>query len=70
MRSSIVAFTENIEEEKVDIIEKSLVIQEELSQVAQILAEQLFLLAVNLKHWDIGIAVDLISWRMLNATPL
>lgn len=66
MGSSLVTLTQHIEQEQVHVIEKGLVIQEELGQVAQVLTEQLLLFAVDLKHGDIGVAIDLIPWGMLN----
>lgn len=70
VRPSFITLAQNIEQKEVHIIEEGLVIQEELCQIAQVLAEHLFLLAVNLKHGHFGIPVDLISRWVLNATPL
>jgi len=68
--SSLIAFTQHVEQEQVHIIEQSLVIQEQLCQVAQVLAEQLLLLAVYLEHGHIGVAIDLISWWVLDPAAL
>ncbi len=70
MCSSLIAFTQHVEQEQVHIIEQSLVIQEQLGQVAQVLAEQLLLLAVYLKHGHIGVAIDLIPGRVLDPAAL
>ncbi len=68
--SSLITFTQHIEEEQVHIVEQGLVIQEQLCQVAQVLAEQLLLLAVYLKHGHIGVAIDLIPRWVLDPTAL
>lgn len=70
MRPSFVTLTQHIEQKQVHIIEQRLVIQEQLRQVAQILAKELLLLAVNLKHGHVGIAVDLVPRRMLYSAAL
>ena len=70
MCSSLITFTQHIEQEQVHIIEQSLMIQEQLCQVAQVLAEELLLLAVYLKHGHIGVAIDLIPRWVLDPAAL
>lgn len=70
MRPSLVTLTKDVEQEQVHIVEQRLVVQEQLGQIAQVLAEHLFLLAINLKHGHIGIAVDLVTRWVLYSTPL
>ena len=70
MRTSLIALTQHIKQEQVHVIEQRLVIQKQLGQIAQVLAEQLFLLAVNLKHGHIGVTIDLISWWVLYSAAL
>ena len=48
MRASLIVLAQHVEEEEVDIIVQGLVVQEQLCQVAQVLAVELLLLAVNL----------------------
>lgn len=67
---AVIALTQYIEQEQVHIIEECLMVQEQLRQVAQVLTEQLLLLAVYLEHGDIGIPVDLIPRRMLYSAAL
>lgn len=69
VRPSLITLTKNVKQEQVHIIEERLVVQEQLCQVAQVLAEHFLLLAINLKHGDIGVPVDLVSWRMLYTAP-
>lgn len=70
MASSLIALTQDIEEEEVHIVEQGLVVQEQLCQVAQVLAEHLLLLAINFKHGDIAVAIYFVSWRVLYPAPL
>lgn len=64
MASPAVAFRHDVEEERFDIVIQGLVIEEQLRKEAEILAVDLVLLAINLKHRYVAAAVDLIARRM------
>lgn len=70
MGSPLVNFTEDIEEEDLNIWVQGLVVQKELCKISQILTVELFLLAVYLKHADIAIPVYLISCNDIYAIVL
>ena len=68
MSPSLITLTQHIEQEQVHVVEQGLVVQKELRQVAQILAEKLLLLAINFKHGHIGIAVNFVpGWVLYSA---
>jgi hypothetical protein len=50
MAAPLVALTEDVEEEEVDVVVERLVVQEQLRQVAQVLAVHLVLLPVHLQR--------------------
>ena len=54
VRAALVILTEHVKEEQVDVVVQRLVVQEELGQVAQVLAVQLLLLAVHLAPAQAG----------------
>ncbi len=49
MGSSLIILAQDVEQEEVDIIVQGLVVQEQLCQVAQVLAVELLLLPINLQ---------------------
>lgn len=63
--ASVIALAQHIEQEEIHIIVQCLMVQEQLGQVAQILAIALLLLAVHLKHGDVAVAVKFVSRRVL-----
>jgi len=64
----IIDFTQDIEEERVDIIVQGLMIQEELGKQAQILAVDLVLLPIHLKDRQVLITINLFSRGVLQLT--
>lgn len=63
VRAALVALAEDVEEEEVDVVVERLVVEEELGEEAEVLAKDLFAVAVNLKHGDVAVAVDLVARR-------
>lgn len=63
MVSISLAFTENVKVEGVNLVPNVLVIQEKLSQVAQILRVYFLLFSIKLKHRECIVPVDFISRR-------
>lgn len=62
--------TEDIEEERVYIIVKSLVIQEELGDKAKVFTISLLILCINFKYGDSVISVYLIARRVPHQASL
>mmetsp|Transcript_41598 Transcript_41598/g.106452 ORF Transcript_41598/g.106452 Transcript_41598/m.106452 type:complete len:349 (+) Transcript_41598:700-1746(+) len=59
-----VVLREDVEQEGVHVVVERLVVQEELGEVAQVLAVHLLLAPVHLKHGDVAVAVDLVAGRV------
>ena len=66
--ATLITFTEDVKKDEIKIVVQGFVVQEQLCQVAEVLAVHLLLLAIHLKHADTAIAVDLLAWRMLQLT--
>lgn len=65
MRAPLVALAQHVEQEQVHVIVERLVVEEELGQVAEVLAELLLLAPVHLKHGQGTVAVNLVPGRMV-----
>mmetsp|Transcript_19883 Transcript_19883/g.50441 ORF Transcript_19883/g.50441 Transcript_19883/m.50441 type:complete len:448 (-) Transcript_19883:704-2047(-) len=64
VRAALVDLAQDVEQEEVDVVVERLVVEEQLGQEAQVLAERLLALAVNLEHAHVAVAVDLLSGRV------
>ena len=66
MMAIFVILSENIKEKGVNVVVQRLVVQEQLGQVAQVLAVQLMSISINFPKGQLifAITVNFISWRM------
>lgn len=66
--TAIIDFGHNIEEERLDVIEKGFVIQEHLGEQAKVLAIDLVLASIDLEDGNGAVTVDLVTGRMSHLT--
>jgi len=64
MATTIIALSQNIEEEGFNVVVERLVVEEQLGKKTEILTIYLVLLPVDLEHREIGIAIYFIPRRM------
>ena len=64
MVATLVHLAEHVKQEGIDVKEEGFVIQKHFGNVAQILAVNAFLEAIDLKHAEITLAVDLVAGGM------
>ena len=67
MSTTLITLAQNVEQKEVDVIVQGFVVQEQLGQVAQVLAVGPLLLAVHLKHRHVPVAVEFVAGRVLQA---
>lgn len=59
-----VRLTQHVKQKQINIIIQRLVVQKQLGQVAQVLAKDLFLFSIHLKHAHIVLAIYFVPGRM------